>query len=166
MIQEEWKPKTKEQGLEEDHQEEERYKVPKVTVLNEDFNPPLFDQDVSKFWVVDMRIGAREDGSLNWEPIRIQVEVAQENEAALRKEVASSFPAALVAQPFKWLSQGVILLSVLINGRKARPIYDPGCVGVALSKMFSNHSKIIPTESVTMKIFGYEGASTLEREIF
>lgn len=58
------------------------------------------------------------------------------------------------------------MLSVVINGKKAHAIYDPGCVGVAVSKLFVAQHGWNPEENMVMTIFGAEGVSTLERGVF
>ena len=94
------------------------------------------------------------------------MEVAQDENIVTRHQIAHQFPVALSAQPFKWSSTGVIILDVKINGHKAWAIYDPGCVGIAISKWFVARNKMVPDDTVTMTIFGSEGASTLDRAIF
>lgn len=50
-----------------------------------------------------------------------------------RQNVFHSYPARLIAQPFKWSSVGMILLNITIQGHQDKGIYNPRCVGVTLS---------------------------------
>lgn len=157
------------------HQPPHRTEEEKIV---EDYRPPLpeydrtkedpvdLDQPGTKSWITDIRIGVRQDGVVQWEPYRVQTEISQDEGLASRKNLVKHFPAAMIAQPFKWSSTGVIVLDVKINGHKARAIYDPGCVGLALSKWFVAKNKMVPDESVTLTILGAEGSQTLDRGVF
>ena len=101
-----------------------------------------------------------------WEPFHIQISMANDKKIVVRRQVAQMMTASLFVQPFKWSSMGVITLTVRINGYPAKAIYDPGSVGLALSKWFVERNQLKPDETVTMTILGSEGASTLDRAVF
>ena len=112
--------------------------------------------------LLDIRIGHKQDGMFHWEPFHIQISMVDDKKIVVRIQVAQMMTASLFVQPFKWFSIGVITLTVWINGYPARAIYDPGCVGLALSKWFVDRNQLKPDEAVTMTILGSEGASTLD----
>lgn len=144
----------------------EEVSMPRMGPQTEPEEPPRLNESSTSSWVADVRIGKRGDGTLQWEPVRLQLEVAQEDGFAARRQLAQHFTAALVAQPFKWSGTGVVVLDIMLNEGKAKAIYDPGCVGVAISRWFAWRNKMSIDETVTMTILGSEGASTVDRGVF
>ena len=64
------------------------------------------------------------------------MEVGPDEQQAWRKQVAEVYPALLVAKAFQWSGDGIILTDVKVNGKPARAVYNPGCVGIAVSRQF------------------------------
>lgn len=53
-------------------------------------------------WAIDVRLGQREDGVLEWEPVWVHTEVGPDKQQAWRKQIAEVYPALLVAKAFQW----------------------------------------------------------------
>ena len=75
--------------------------------------------------------------------------MANNKHIVVRQQIAQMVSAAIFVQPFKWSSTGVINLMVKINGCSAKAIYNPQCVGLALSKWFVERNEFKPDETVT-----------------
>lgn len=65
---------------------------------------------------MDFWIGARRDGEMVWEPIKVQIEVKKMAKIPWRQKEFHKYPAQMVSQLFKWSFDGVILLDVTIQG--------------------------------------------------
>ena len=87
-------------------------------------------------------------------------------EVQWRQTAFHAYPAQLVAQPFKWSSDGVILLDVTIQGHPAKGIYDPGCVGIALSQAWAARHAIPGGREVPLTISSADGVSTISRTVY
>ena len=117
-------------------------------------------------YAIDIRIGARQDGELIWEPVRVQVELDKMAELEWRQKTSRAFPAMLVAKPFKWSAEGVIQIDVTIDGHKAKAIYDPGCSGVAISQAWASKRVLGSPTHFPITIASAEGVSTIHRTVF
>lgn len=59
-------------------------------------------------WVVDMRIRTREDITLHWNPVWVQVEVDRYNEARWRESLSEAVSEYILVRKFKWADKEVI----------------------------------------------------------
>ena len=117
-------------------------------------------------WILDVRLGMKEDGEIPGQPVQVQLSVDWLKEVEWRKKVAQSMPALLIAKPFVWALQGVILLDILLNGISAKAVYDPGCAGVAVSKNFVRKHGMDPSRLVTLTLSSADGVTTIEQDVF
>ena len=117
-------------------------------------------------YTVDVRIGTRQDGELVWEPIKVQVEMDNMVEFQWRQKAKDSYPAALLAKPFKWSGEGIIQLDVKIQGHRAKAVYDPGCSGVGLSAAWAARHALGTSAQMPLTIASADGISTITREVY
>ena len=115
--------------------------------------------------VVDVRIGTRQDGELVWEPVKVQMEIDQMTEFEWRQKAMAAFPAALLAKPFQWSAENVIVLDIRLNGHRARAVFDPGCSGIAISQAWADRQKIKPTGKIPLTIASADGVTTISRDV-
>ncbi|KAJ9051377.1 hypothetical protein DSO57_1005085 [Entomophthora muscae] len=137
----------------------EEHSRPKEGPEEEPEEPPRMTDNGTSSWIADVHIGKRSVSALQWEQVRVQLKLAHEDGFTAQRQLAQNFTAALVAQPFKWLGTGVNILDILISGKHAKAIYDPGCVGVTISKLFVWRNKLVTDKTVTVRI---DNSSSLE----
>lgn len=76
------------------------------------------------------------------------------------------YPSQLVAQSFKWSSDGVILLDVTVQRHHAKGIYDPNCLGVALYQAWASHHKLSGGREVPLTISSADRVFTISSTVY
>lgn len=130
-------------------------------------NPEAEDEIVMPdSYAINIQIGAQQDRELIWEPVRVQVKLDKMAELEWRQKTSQAFPAMLVAKPFKWSAEGVIQIDITIDGHKAKAIYDPGCLGVAISQAWASKRVLELPTHFPITIASAEGVLTIQRTVF
>lgn len=65
-----------------------------------------------------------------------------------RQKAMAAFLAALLAKPFQWLAESLIVLDINLDEHRVRAVLDPGYLGLAISQAWADCQKINPTSKI------------------
>lgn len=91
-----------------------------------------------------MRISIREDETLHWNSLRVQMKVDCYDKAIWRECLSEAFNAYFLVKAFNWAAQGVILMDFKVNNVVANAVYNPGCAGIEVSKYLESKANMKP----------------------